>query len=402
MALLAGKYELGRAIGAGGMAEVFEGAVRGAEGFRRPVAIKRIHGDLAADPAFRRRFVDEAVLSAELDHPNIVSVLDFGFEGGARGERGRPFLVMERVRGLDLRALLRAGPVAVDLACHIAREMLRALRYAHALAAGPRRRGVLHRDVSPHNVLLSREGAVHLTDFGIAKALGASGASVSGRLRGKLGYMSPEQARGERLDARSDLFSVGVVFYELLTGRALFCGDSLQEAMQSLLFRPIPPPSASRPGVPADVDELARALLARDRAARPQCAAAAQAALRDAGVLAPAGMDAAAELVRARERAGEVAEAAAPAPGARPGADGDGTPETRALGRVGPRAGALGAREARTLSASDRAGGAARRPGAARPAPRRGLAAAVASALGGRWLEAEGRPRHEGGADGRS
>jgi serine/threonine protein kinase len=294
MARLLEKYELGARIGCGGMAEVFEGEVHGVGGFRRSVAIKRVHPTFSADPVFAERFVKEAVLSAQLDHPNIVSVIDFD-----RDDSGRLFLVMERVHGPDLRQLLRTGRLPVAVAAHIAAEILRGLRHAHEQGTGGRG-GVLHRDISPHNVLLSWNGEVKVSDFGIAKAMDGRGASFSGRVKGKLSYMSPEQARGLRLDARSDLFAVGVVLHELLTGRSLFRSGPVAEVLACLMSQPIPKPSSSAPMVPAPVDAVVLRLLARDREARYASADAALEALSASGALAADGADAVATTLRDR------------------------------------------------------------------------------------------------------
>jgi hypothetical protein len=364
MARLADKYELGARIGCGGMAEVFEGELQGVAGFRRPVAIKRVHPTYSADPAFAARFVREAVLSAQLDHPNIVSVLDFD-----RDELGRLFLVMELVRGADLRHLVRTGRLPVPVAVHIAAEILRGLRHAHELSVGGRG-GVLHRDISPHNVLLSWDGAVKLSDFGIAKAMDDLGASFSGRVKGKLAYMSPEQACGRRLDARSDLFAVGVVLHELLTGRSLFRSGPVAEVLARLMSQPIPVPSASAPEVPAALDAVVLRLLARDPDERYASACGALEALRACGALPVGGADALAGMLRERFGPGGrelAASRQAPADAAEAPAT------TAATSPTVPGLPGRARREAQTLTqsvelATTRLGGFSR---TARPAPRR-------------------------------
>ena len=237
-----GKYEIGARLGGGGMAEVFRASVRGAAGFSRPVAIKRIHPEVSSDERFADMFVNEAKLTSLLHHPNVVSVLDFD-----RDDEGRLFLVMEMVEGVDLRQLQRSGPIPRAVAVHVVAEALRGLGYAHELTDGGRPLGIVHRDVSPHNVLLSWDGAVKVSDFGIAKAFAATGVTESGLIKGKLSYMSPEQAHALRLDARSDLFAAGVILHELLTGRPLFGGGAAADVFARLLVRPIPSPRERAP-----------------------------------------------------------------------------------------------------------------------------------------------------------
>ena len=208
-----GKYRLDARLGGGGMAEVFLGSTVGAEGFSRKVAIKRVLGGFSDNRAFADMFVSEAQISSRLVHPNIVSVLDFD-----RDAEKRLFLVMELVEGKDLDALISTGVLPFPVVVFVISEVLRGLGYAHDLPVGSDVRGVVHRDVSPHNVLLSWEGAVKVSDFGIAKARAASEATASEFIKGKPAYMSPEQANGQRLDGRSDLFAVGVMLWEMLVG----------------------------------------------------------------------------------------------------------------------------------------------------------------------------------------
>jgi serine/threonine protein kinase len=253
------RYQLGRKLGSGGMAEVFAGTVVGAEGFARQVAIKRVLAGFSEVPAFATMFVEEARIASRLNHPNVVSVLDFD-----RDPEGRLFLVMEYVEGVDLAALMAAGPLPLSVAIFVIKEVLSGLGYAHQPPSQSGLRGVIHRDVSPHNVLLSWEGAVKVSDFGIAKALDASSATSTGTLKGKPAYMSPEQANGEPLDPRSDLFSVGILLWELLTGKSLFNGTA-KELVAQVLFKEIPRPSSLHPKIPADVDAVVMKLLQRHR-----------------------------------------------------------------------------------------------------------------------------------------
>lgn len=263
MTRLSDKYRLGDRIGGGGMAEVFDGVVVGAEGFARPVAIKRMLPSLSQDPAFGEMFINEARLAALLLHPNIASVVDFD-----RDEDGSYFLVMELIKGVDLRKLLSSGPLPYAGSAAICADVLRGLAYAHELEHEGRHLGLVHRDVSPHNVMVSWDGSAKLVDFGIAKAVAATGASRSGALKGKIGYMSPEQAHGVELDGRSDVFAVGVMFHEMLTAQRLFFGATEPEVLARLLTQPIPPPSQVRPGVPADLEVVALRMLERDRERR--------------------------------------------------------------------------------------------------------------------------------------
>ena len=254
------RYQLGDKLGTGGMAEVFSGTMIGIEGFARRVAIKRVLAGLSQVPAFATMLVAEAQIVSQLAHPNIVSVLDF-----SRDLEDRLFLVMEYVDGKDLASLLHVGPITPSLAIFILIEMLRGLGYAHTLsdpASGAR--GVIHRDVSPQNLLLSYEGAVKLSDFGLAKARDASEGVWSETVRGKPSYMSPEQVSGEILDCRSDLYAVGVMLWEMLAHEPLFVGTS-KEIMAQVMFKGITPPSTIRRDVPADLETVAMTLLERDR-----------------------------------------------------------------------------------------------------------------------------------------
>ncbi len=245
------------------MAEVFLGSTQGAEGFQRKVAIKRVLPGFSDNPSFAQMFVSEAQISAQLQHPNIVSVLDFD-----RDAENRLFLVMELVEGRDLDTLLSSGVVPFSVVVFVIGEVLRGLGHAHDLPVGGTIRGIVHRDVSPHNVLLSWEGAVKVSDFGIAKAKAASEATASVFIKGKPAYMSPEQANGEALDGRSDLFAVGIMMWEMLVGRRLFTGDDTRATLAAVLFGQIPRPRSQRPDVPADLEHVCMKLLERDLPAR--------------------------------------------------------------------------------------------------------------------------------------
>jgi serine/threonine-protein kinase len=266
------RYQLGERLGGGGMAEVFSATMLGAEGFARRVAIKRVLPGLSQIPTFAEMFVAEARIASQLAHPNIVSVLDF-----ARDAEDRLYLVMEYVDGKDLASLLATGPISPGLAIFLMIELLRGLGFVHGVA-GAGAHGVVHRDVSPQNLLLSYAGAVKLSDFGLAKVRAASGAVRSDVVRGKPSYMSPEQISGEPLDGRADLFAAGVMLWEMLAGRALFAGTA-KEITAQVMFKEVARPSSFRAGVPADLEAVAMTLLAHDRDARYATAEAAIAAL---------------------------------------------------------------------------------------------------------------------------
>lgn len=279
-----GKYALGDKLGGGGMAEVFRANVIGAEGFSRPVAIKRVLPEHSANQAFADMFISEAKITSRFLHPNVVNVLDFD-----RDEQGRLFLVMEMVEGVDVRRLLKSGPVPHSVLIHVVIETLRGLGYAHALASEHGKPlGIVHRDVSPDNVLISWDGAIKVSDFGIAKAYAATGATRSGILKGKIIYMSPEQANTERLDGRADLFSVGMMLYRALVGRMPF-DETLGIAayIGHLLTAPIVPPHEVSADVPADLSAVTMHLLEKDPARRCPNAAAAIDALMACGDFSP-------------------------------------------------------------------------------------------------------------------
>jgi serine/threonine protein kinase len=205
-----GKYRLLEPIASGGMAEVWRAEAPGPEGFVKEVALKLVRGDHDARGEFVRMFIQEARLASRLTHANIVQVFDFDQVDG------RYYIAMELVRGRTLREVVdrcreQGVRLGVPRAVHVGAEVARALAYAHRLEEGGRPTGLVHRDVSPQNVLVSFEGEVKLTDFGIARALGATEATAPGTLKGKLAYMAPEQARGGAADGRADVFALGVV-----------------------------------------------------------------------------------------------------------------------------------------------------------------------------------------------
>lgn len=228
-----GKYQLLRKIATGGMAEVYLAVQEGIAGFEKPVAIKQILPHLANDPQFVRMFTEEARIAARLNHPNIVQIFDLGVEDGTH------FLAMEYVFGESLarvrdRTAAQKKRMPIDLALFVAQSLSLALHHAHGFSAGAVAQPVVHRDVSPHNVLVSFDGAVKLADFGVAKIKESQASTTLGMIKGKVSYMSPEQVRGERVDARSDLFAFGIVLYEMVTGVQPFTGSSMREIIDAV------------------------------------------------------------------------------------------------------------------------------------------------------------------------
>ena len=274
------KYDYGPALGRGGMAEVVRATLRGEGQFAAPRALKLILPEFAASPEFEQWFHQEARIAALLEHRNIVRVLDHD-----RDPMGRLYLAMEFVEGVDLDKLRRSGTMPFAVAIFVLCEVLEALEFAHDLpptsplaspeeiAARGGARGIVHRDVSHHNVLVSWLADVKLSDFGIAKLRTATAAAGSKLIKGKPGYMSPEQAGAqEKLDGRSDLWAIGVMLWELLTGQALFEFDNFARTISAVLWDEIPRPRVVRPGIPMDLEAIAMRLLDRDLTRRFQTA----------------------------------------------------------------------------------------------------------------------------------
>ena len=266
-----GKYTLYERIGRGGMADVFKGRIQGPGGFERVFVVKRILPHLSDDPAFIKMFVDEAKLSARLNHPNIVQIFELG------AVEGEYFISMEHIVGHDLAETTRAiwkkaGPPRVDMVAYVGREICRALAYAHSLTDERGQLvGMIHRDVSPSNVMLSFEGAVKLLDFGIAKALGdTQDQTNSGTLKGKYAYMAPEQTEGESVDHRIDIFAAGIVLHEVLTGRRLFKGANDLQTIERVRRCEVRPPSQFNQAVPPELDAVVLKALSRNRDDRYQ------------------------------------------------------------------------------------------------------------------------------------
>jgi eukaryotic-like serine/threonine-protein kinase len=270
-----GKYLLTHRLNQGGTAEVYLAKAFGFEGADQILALKCIRPEFSADATFVSMFVEEAKLSVILSHQNIARI----FELGKLGDRY--FIAMENVFGRDLRALLdrlldrgeSATPLSEELALHVVAQVCEGLDYAHR-KTGPTGEplNIVHRDVSPQNVLCGYDGAVKLIDFGIAKAMRQGSASHSRVLRGKYGYMSPEQVRGYPLDARSDVFAVGVLLFELLTGQRLFTGGSEHSILDKVRHAEILPPSMVSARISADSDAVVLRALAQDPRDRYQSA----------------------------------------------------------------------------------------------------------------------------------
>jgi eukaryotic-like serine/threonine-protein kinase len=258
-----GRYELLKRLAGGGMGEVFLARQRGLHGFEKLVVIKTLLPHLCEDEELIAMFRDEARVTAQLIHPNICQVFEFDQVGGVY------YMAMEYLRGEDLRRLWRAceqkqRKLPVPLACRIVADAAAGLDFAHALRdASGRSFGIVHRDVSPQNIFVTFEGGVKLIDFGVAKATGRAQHTRTGALKGKYGYMSPEQAAGAGVDGRSDIFALGVVLHELLTGRRLFKAESDLETLARVRACQVPGPSAINRELPARLDSLVLRALAK-------------------------------------------------------------------------------------------------------------------------------------------
>ncbi len=267
-----GSYEILGKLARGGMAELFLAKTHGPEGFEKVVVIKKILPHYAANPKFVKLFLDEAKLAAGLDHPHIAHVYDMGTV------EGNYFFAMEYVHGKDVRSTMRRTtsterPFPIEHAVLIARNTAAALHYAHE-----RRRmdgtllDIVHRDVSPSNILISYDGAVKLVDFGVAKAASNSAKTRTGTLKGKISYMSPEQAKGAPVDRRSDVFSLGIVLWEMVTTHRLFRSENDLATIQMIINSQPQPPTELRPECPPELSRISLKALAADPAQRYQSA----------------------------------------------------------------------------------------------------------------------------------
>ena len=266
--LIAGRYRIGELIGRGGMSDVHRGTD---SRLGRTVAIKLLKPSLASDPAFRTRFRQEAQAAARMAHPTIVRVFDAGEETvvDANGNESQlPFIVMEYVDGTLLKDLIRQGPIASAEAARILSGVLTALEYSH-------RAGVVHRDIKPGNIMLTRNGQVKVMDFGIARAISDSSTTVAQTtaILGTASYFSPEQAKGELVDARTDLYSTGVVLFEMLTGRPPFRGDTPVAIAYQHVSEAAPKPSSINHSVSPALDVVVARAMTKDREQRYQSAA---------------------------------------------------------------------------------------------------------------------------------
>ncbi|MBI3271601.1 MAG: serine/threonine protein kinase [Planctomycetes bacterium] len=258
------RFRLDRKIADGGMGSVYEGIQFGSEGFEKTVAIKAIQESLSKDPEFVEMFIGEARLVANLVHQNIVQMYQLGKVGNVY------YIAMEYLEGVNLQEFMNrhfelGTRVPIEIGTFIISRVCRALEYAHRKTdRDGKPLGVVHRDVSPKNVMVSTEGVVKLTDFGIAKAANFMRNQEGDVLMGKAQYMSPEQAQYMQTDRRSDIFSLGVVMFELLTGQNLFGSDKTSVILENVVYREIPKPSAVIPDFPADVERIMLMALERD------------------------------------------------------------------------------------------------------------------------------------------
>ncbi|MGH2467519.1 MAG: protein kinase domain-containing protein, partial [Candidatus Limnocylindrales bacterium] len=257
--VLSGRYRLVELIGEGGMATIYRAHDTQ---LGRDVAVKLLRPEYGRDAAFVARFRQEAQAAASLSHPNVASVYDYGTDAAG------PFIVMELVDGEDLAAILRErGALPPNAAARIALGIADALAAAHA-------HGLVHRDIKPSNVLITTSGQVRVVDFGIARAVSEAQLTMPGTTLGSVHYFSPEQARGEQVTSASDVYSLGLVLFEMLTGQRPFGGDSAAAVAMARLTADVPPPSSIRNDVPPALDAIVRRATARDPGARFGSAAA--------------------------------------------------------------------------------------------------------------------------------
>ena len=256
-----GRYQVLGRIAKGGMAEIFLARQEGPRNAWRPLVVKRVLSHLTDDPQYVESFVHEAELCMRLDHPNICAVYDFGQHGNDY------FIAMEYVDGVSLRQLVdRMGPLPIEIAARVIADVSLALHYAHTATDDEGKPlGLVHRDVTPENIMIGFDGRVRLLDFGIAKAETQTTKTQAGVLKGKIAHMSPEQYKGEPLDGRADLFSLGATFYEALVGKNPFERQAEAHTVAAILFEEnVPDPKEDREEVPAGLSIVVRSMLAKD------------------------------------------------------------------------------------------------------------------------------------------
>ncbi|MBI5547863.1 MAG: serine/threonine protein kinase [Deltaproteobacteria bacterium] len=368
MGIPLGRYELLRRIAAGGMGEVFLARQVGMEGFEKLLVVKVLMPHLVEDREFVAMFFDEARIAARLNHPNVCQIFDLGLHEDAY------YIAMEYIHGEDVVRLWKASraksrPVPLALAVRIAADAAAGLDYAHkAVDSSNRPLGLVHRDVSPQNILVTFDGGVKLIDFGVAKAAGRSSHTATGTLKGKYSYMSPEQAASRPIDHRSDVFALGVVLYEMATSLRLFKRDTEVSTLKAVEVCSVPRPSESNPEIDGELEAIILKALARESADRYPDAAAFRLALEDWLVqkrlpASNAHLAAFMQELYAERLASERAEG-------QPFTEFEGTPSAIFRRASGPRSEASGARAS---SAGPRAEGGAKRL--------LGLAGAVIAAL---------------------
>lgn len=271
--LVFGKYEIQHRLAIGGMGEVFYAVQKGIPGFERPVILKGLLPDLAAQQELVDQFLDEARVAATLNHPNVVHLFEVGLWNGTY------FIAMEYIRGRNLSQLIRrAIEAGVDIpplvAARVIADAAQGLHHAHTAAdAQGRALNIIHRDISPQNIMVRDDGVTKVVDFGIARASNRSTRTATGTLKGKLSYMAPEQLIGDQLSPAADQFALGVCFWEMLVGARLFKAEQDLQVVKKVLEEPVRPPSMARKGVPATFDAVVLKMLKRSPAQRfPSCA----------------------------------------------------------------------------------------------------------------------------------
>src|SRR3954466_12085593 len=269
------RYTITERLDHGGMAEVFRGVAESMEGFKRPVAIKRILPNLTKNQKFVSMFLDEARLSLLLQHANIVAVFDI-----SKTPDNAYFLVMEFVDGCNLKSLIerqkqKGKRMDVGHSVYLMIECCKALNYAHFLEHPETNEplGIVHRDISPPNILLSKNGEIKLVDFGLAKANTQIESTDQGVVKGKFSYLSPEAASGLEVDHRADVFAVGIILWEMFTGRRLFYGDTDYQTVELVRQARVPSVAALNPEIEPDLEAIVRKALARETDERYQSAA---------------------------------------------------------------------------------------------------------------------------------